>query len=314
MNDILATKVGRFMVGKFGKTGLVLQKYSPEILLGVGIVGAVAATVLACKATLKAGDILADAKTDLTDINQVKAEKSEDVYSQKDYQQDLAIVYLQTTVKFAKLYGPAVGLGALSIASILASHGIMNRRNVGLMAAYSVVADGFAQYRDRVVKDLGPDADKKYRFGVTEEEVEDETTDETGKVTKTKKKIKVANTDEMLSEYSRIFDECSANWHRDPTYNMHFLITQQNWFNDMLRIRGHVFLNEVYDALGFDRTPAGAVVGWLKRDKDDPRGDGIIDFDVFNMHNSEAKRDFLTHKNPSIVLDFNVDGPIWNKI
>lgn len=313
MNSI-TTKASTLIASKFGRTALVLQKYSPEILLGVGIIGAIGAAVLASKATLKAGDIVEQGKFDLEKIDMVRSSEKEEVYSQNDYLKDRAIVYVRTGVNLGKLYAPALSVGALSIVSILASHGIMNRRNVGLMAAYNVVAESFSKYRSRVVDDLGRDADRKYRFGVEETEVEETTTNSAGTEVTAKKKIKTVQPI-TGSDYAVIFDEFNQNWHRDPTYNMHFLTMQQTWFNDKLRINGHVFLNEVYDALGFPRTSAGAVVGWLRRDKDDPRGDGQIDFDLYSAYNSEAKRDFLNNRNPSILLDFNVDSkPIWDQI
>ena len=53
-------------------------------------------------------------------------------YSIEDSKKDLSVVYLQTGVKLAKLYAPAVALGALSITGILASNNILRKRNVAL--------------------------------------------------------------------------------------------------------------------------------------------------------------------------------------
>ena len=54
INENLKLKVNRF--------GLKVKKYSPEILIGVGIVGTVASGIMACKATLKVNDILEEMK------------------------------------------------------------------------------------------------------------------------------------------------------------------------------------------------------------------------------------------------------------
>lgn len=312
MNNITKTLSTKFIT-TFGRTGLRLQKYSPEILLGVGIVGAVAATVLACKSTLKVEEIVTETKETLKKIdhvyeNQDEVENSSGKYSQEDYLKDKAIVYVQTGVKFAKLYGPALGLGALSIGSILASHGIMQRRNVALIAAYNIVADGFSKYRQNVVDELGPEADKKYRFGATQEEITEEVIDEKGNKTTVKKKVSVVGDSALVSDYARFFDESSVEWQSEPWQNLYFLKVQEKYFNDLLRMRGHVFLNEVYDALGLPRSRAGAIVGWVYRT--DGKNDGFIDFDLYNVHNS-AKRDFVNGYSKSILLDFNVDGIIY---
>jgi hypothetical protein len=87
---------------------------------------------------------------------------------------------------------------------------------------------------------------------------------------------------------------------------MTFLIGMQNHFNDMLRINHNVFLNEIYDALGFERTPIGALVGWT----DDGDGDGFVDFGLFTNENAR----FVNRLEPVVLLDFNVDGVIYDKI
>ena len=87
-----------------------------------------------------------------------------------------------------------------------------------------------------------------------------------------------------------------------------YLKAQQNSFNDLLRARGHVFLNEVYDGLGLERSQAGAVVGWVLGD-----GDNYVDFGIFDGDKPRA-RDFVNGLEASILLDFNVDGVIYDLI
>jgi hypothetical protein len=85
-----------------------------------------------------------------------------------------------------------------------------------------------------------------------------------------------------------------------------FLQCQQNYFNQQLKARGHVFLNEIYDAIGLERSKAGTIVGWVT----DGNGDGYIDFGMFE----DASRRFINGIEPSILLDFNVDGVIYDLI
>ena len=168
----------------FSKVGFGLQKKSPEILVGIGIVGAVASAVLACKATTKAGAIVEESKNSLTDIreaNENGVTKAGESYSAEDRRKDLAIAYVQTGVKFAKLYAPAVMLGAVSIASILASHNIMKKRNVALAAAYAAVDKSFKDYRDRVIERFGEQVEKELRYNIKAQEIEETVTDDKGK-------------------------------------------------------------------------------------------------------------------------------------
>lgn len=89
----------------------------------------------------------------------------------------------------------------------------------------------------------------------------------------------------------------------------------QNQMNDKLKARGHVFLNEVYDALGFDRSEAGRLVGWVwnKDNTAMEAGDGYIDFSIFDG-SDYAKRAFVNGDERFILLDFNIDGMIYDLI
>lgn len=120
-----------------------------------GVIGVVTSAVMACKATTKVGEILDKTKEDVETIHKCEADESvKERYSSEDAQKDLAIVYVQTGMKFAKLYGPSVILGALSITSILASNNILRKRNVALSAAYAAIDKGFKEYRSRVIERL----------------------------------------------------------------------------------------------------------------------------------------------------------------
>jgi hypothetical protein len=295
-----------------GPKSLIIQKNSPEILLTVGIVGVVASAVLACRATLKADTVIKEHQHKKDKINftwdRVKnGEIPLDDYSERDHQKDLAVTYFQTATKFLILYGPAITLGAASIACIITGHGIMKSRNLAIMAAYKAVEEGFSAYRRRVVEEHGEDVDYMYRHGLKAEDVTEIEIREDGKIRKVKKTKLVADPN-SLSMYSKFFDESCSQWTKTPEYNFMFLKSQQNYFNDMLRARGHVFLNEVYDALGIQRTKAGAVVGWVLGD-----GDGFIDFGLFDGERQRV-RDFVNGYERSILLDFNVDGMIYDKL
>ena len=147
MNSIMTT-----LTRSLSRSGLKLKKHSPEILLVAGIVGAVTSAVMACKATLKANDIVEESKTQIDTIHEVSENpEMAEKYSAEDKKKDLAIVYTQTAVKFIKLYGPSVLLGVASLGCMVGSNRILNKRNVALAAAYATVDKGFKEYRGRVI-------------------------------------------------------------------------------------------------------------------------------------------------------------------
>lgn len=300
----------------FNKVAFQTKKHSPEILLGVGIVGAVGSAVMACKATLKVNDILDETKETVEKIHGVLENEnvSEEDYSEEDSKKDLAVVYAQTGWKFVKLYAPSIIMGALSITSILASNNIMRKRNLAIAAAYTAIDQSFKDYRGRVVERFGEVVDRELKYNLKAAKVTEKVLDEeTGKEKKVKTTIEVLNDGvDGYSDYARFFDESCRPWEKDPEFNLTFLRAQERYANDLLVSRGHLFLNEVYDMLDIPRTKAGQIVGW-KYDVKNPVGDNYVDFGIYDISKQE-KRDFVNGYERSILLDFNVDGPIYNLI
>lgn len=288
-----------------GRTGLLMQKHGPEILLVTGIVGIIGSTVLACRATLKVDDTLTDAQNKILKIKMALTDEEiqeAESYTKEDHDKDMTIVYVQTAVNFARLYGPSVILGAASIGCIIKGHKILNARNVGLTAALKATSEGFAAYRKRVVEEYGEEKDYMFKNGLRAEEIVDVEVGEDGKPKKVKKTQLVGEVD-GATVYARYFDQStSTNWSSVPEYNAMFIKTSQNYMNDLLKTRGHVFLNEVYDHLGFKRSPAASQVGWVFNGN----GDNYIDFGL--------PSDFSTNCPESVLMDFNVDGPIFDLI
>ena len=287
-----------------------VQKHSPEILMGVGVVGVVTSTVMACKATMKLNDILEESKETRDKIKEVENNpKYEDKYSPEDAKKDLAINYVQTGMKVAKLYAPAVLLGGASLGCLLASNDILRKRNAALSAAYMTVDKSFKEYRNRVTERFGEEVEKEIRYGIKAEQIETTVVDEDGNETTVTETIKTMDPN-LYSDYARFFDAASPYWQNDPEYNLMFLKAQQQYANDLLRAKGRLFLNDVYDMLGIEKTKAGQVVGWVY-DRENPNGDNFVDFGIYDM-SKERVRAFVNGYETNILLDFNVDGNIWN--
>ena len=294
----------------YKRTELKVRKHSPEILAGVGVVGVIASTVMACKATTKLSDILEESKDQLDQIKTVAVDPAyADKYSEDDAKKDTTITYVQTGVKVAKLYAPSVILCASSLGCLLASNNILKKRNAALSAAYMTVDKSFKEYRKRVADRFGEEVEKEIRYNIKAEEITK--VDEDGnEVTETVKVMDGTDDPNTYSDYARFFDESCAAWQNDAEYNLTFLKAQQQYANDLLKSRGRLFLNEVYRMLGIDETKAGQVVGWVYN-PDNPTGDNFVDFGIYNMQR-ERVRAFVNGYEPNILLDFNVDGVIWD--
>lgn len=294
--------------GALNKIGFGLKKRSPEILVAVGVVGTVVSAVMACKATTKINIILDETKEQLDKIHEYAGNPDvAEKYNAEDAKKDTAIVYAQAGVKLAKLYAPAVGLGILSISSILASNNILRKRNMAISAALAAATQDFKDYRNRVIERFGKEVDHQLRYNIKAEEIEETVTDEKGKEKKVKKSIEVA--DPNASGYVKFFTRSNPYWEEDSSYVEMFLRSQQNFANDKLKANGHLTLNEVYDMLGFHDSKAGMVVGWIY-DLDHPNGDNYVEFDVkkVNLPNEQGGYE------EAYAIDFNVDGNIYNEM
>lgn len=295
--------------GSVHKIGFELKKHSPEIFIAVGVVGTVASAVMACKATTKLSDILEESKEQIDAIHEApQKEELKDKYDEDMMRKDLALVYFQTGVKVAKLYAPAVILGTLSITSIVASNNILRKRNVALAAAYATVDKGFKEYRERVVERYGEQVDYELTHNIKTKEITETVVDEKGKEKKVKKTVEVADPT-VTNEYVKYFTRTNPYWDDTPDYVEMFLRAQQNYANDRLKIEKALTLNDVYDSLGFQKTKAGMVVGWVL-DENNEDGDNFIEFHVHKVYiPNEYGEDELAY-----AIDFNVDGNIYNKM
>ena len=276
-----------------GRAGLVLSKHAPTILTAAGTAGFIGTTILASKATLKVEETVAEETALLVKVHEAHdAGKLED----KDALHDKVILYTRMTTKLAKLYAPALILGAASIVSLATGHGIMLKRNASLAAAYAAVDQAFKTYKKKIESKFGKEAVLDALVSTPQEDL-----------TKDEMTLEAVTAVDGVSPYGVIFDEDNVNWSADEDLAKLHLDCQQQYANDILQTRGHIFLNEVYKMLGFPHTPAGAVTGWVKG-----QGDDFVDFNIFDgMFEGEDKNGRTVTK---WALDFNVDGVMYDKI
>ena len=301
------------MSRSFYKVGFQLKKHSPEILVTAGVIGGVASGVMACKATLKINEPLDEHKDTVERIHKAGETGVTEAgleYSEEDKKKDLTIAYVQTGVKLVKLYAPSIIIGGLSISAIFAGNNILRKRNIALAAAYATVDKGFKEYRSRVVERFGEELDKELRYNIKAKEFEEVVVDEKGKEKVKKETVSVANP--LPSDYAKFFDDGCNGWTKNAEDNLLFLRKQERFANELLKARGYLFLNEVYEMLGIPMTKAGQCVGWIYDEKN-PIGDNYVDFGIFNA-NKEKNRDFVNGYERTILLDFNVDGNILDMI
>lgn len=297
------------ILSKLGAAGTKLvmktKANSPTILFAAGVVGFGATVYFTGSGTLKAKEIIEEHNVDNEIIEGMNARDDlDEVYSAKDYRNDKVKLMLRTFGKLSKVYWPAALCASASIAAFTGAHITLTNRLAGVTAAYSILNEAYEKYRQRVIDEYGSDKDEEFRYNLVKHDVKDAE----GKKTKTM----VVDADASPSMYARFFDESNPNWQSDAAINRMFLSNIQNWMNERLQYQGHLFLNEVYDALGFERTSAGAVVGWVLN-VNGGTGDDFIDFGIFD-ESDISHRMFVNGDERNVLLDFNVNGVVYDLI
>lgn len=286
------------------KAGFKLKKHSPEILIVSGVVGVVTSAVMACKATMKLNDTLTDTKEKVEDFHADEAN-----YTEEEGKKTLTLIYSKAALDIAKLYGPSVVLGGLSITAILTSNNILRKRNIALAAAYTAVDKSFKEYRGRVIERFGKELDRELKYNIKAKEVEETVVSEDGTEVVEKKTIELADPN-TYSPYAKFYDDGCSGWTKDSEANLMFLRMQQDAATKRLKQQGWLLLNDVYDMLGIPRTKDGMVIGW-GYDEKHPIGDNFVDFGIYDI-NRASNRDFVNGYERTILLDFNVDGNIYD--
>lgn len=271
----------------------VLSKHAPTLLVTGGVVGFAATVALAIRGTAKAVDILPEISAD---VNATKVKKTSEHFTEKAKTEELIRVYLKHSLKLAHIYGPTLVVGGASIICVLSAHGMMLKRQAGLVAAYTALDASYKAYRRRVADEIGEEKELGLYHRVKTTTIE-------GEEGQPCEIIDMGDT--MPSPYARFFDEYNRNWTKTAEYNNLFLRAQQQSANDRLNAYGYVFLNEVYESLGLERSQAGQMVGWKKGNG----GDDFIDFGIYDIFD-ESSRAFVNGFEPTVLLDFNVDGII----
>ena len=315
LKKIDKTEIVETMTRAASKCGYKLKKASPTIMIVGAAIGGVTATVLACKATIKAQDILTEHNAQV-ESGEIQLSEGE-TYTEKDYKSDITTTYVQTGLKLAKVYAPAVTLGAVSLGCMFGSHHIMSKRNASLTAAYIALDKAFEEYKSRVSDRFGSRVQEELEHNIKAVELESKSTNEQGveETIKEYKDIAMQHT----SPYTCIFDETVDTWQADNQLNRNYLFLMEQAANKRLRIQGHLFLNDLLSSIGTHggvtmKTPEGQIVGWIYDPNDETR-QSHVDFGVTNyVEGDDALNSFISGGERSVMLRFNCDGPIIDKI
>lgn len=298
-------KIIKSLAPKFNKAKIVLKAKSPEILIVGGGLAIVGGFVWSNIVTSKIDKKMEPATKKIEAVHIQRETLSEGEYPVAEYRKDITLAHAGRIGTGVKAYVGPVLLTSAGVAAMFGSYNILKKRNLAVVAAYTALDEAFKDYRKRVIDDVGEEKDRHYRYGTEIQKEKVSYVDENGnKKTKTVKNEVVDGNN--LSGYSKFFKEGNLYFNEHAhMYNENFLKSAMQYLNDKLRAEGYVFLNDVYEYLGIERTLAGQSVGWIL---DNPKGDGFINFGAMSIYES-CEGGYGDHPRP-ILLDFNVDGVI----
>lgn len=285
---------------------LFFRNNGSELMIYGGVGGAVVSGVMACVKTIHVPEIIAKNKQRL---DQVRTEATKETETgESGFHPELIKAYIENGLEYVKLYAAPCIIGGLSVASILCGNRMLKMQNLALAAAYTTLDSSYKKYQERVKERYGEEAEHDIRNDVTTKTVTVEVTDKKGKTHEETKEVRVSR---ACSDYSVYFEKgTSKAYEPNHEYNMFFLKLQERIANDMLVSNRVVFLNDVYKMLGMEPTRAGQIVGWVY-DPDNAekyKNDNHISFRIQEIvrPGDEFEDDIVE----TILLDFNVDGPI----
>lgn len=278
------------------------SRHASDLLLGAGVAGFGATCAFVAKGAVKVHKETESYKGYMAFCDAALEEDLEPEqleFVTRERKEAKRIVIRETVKSLA----PAAGFGVFTLGCFTGGHIILKKRNVALVAAYKVIDEGFKTYRRNVVSELGEEAD--YRFKNSVKIFEEKVTEvgEDGKKHKVKKKVEVI--DEEPSGYSFIYDDrhCVMPVTNSIVVRDNLMIAE-NSANVVLKSRGYITLNEVLRSIGLHETSAGQIVGWQTKGD----GDGFVRFNIQQIRTS------MDEDGLAFLIDFNVDGPIYQDI
>lgn len=319
---------------KVGAEAVTIAKNNKEKILLVGGLALGAATVgSTVRCTLRCKDIMEDHNCNMAKIH--LATLDEDYANSDNAKKDIVHAYALTTANMAKEIAIPTVLGIGATACIITQHCMLESKVekltetvVGLAAAYTAIDAAFKRYRKNVVNELGIEADQRFKIGARKDIIEVTEIDENGKTTKHNEEVLYLDNLPSHSEYAKFFSPTNE----DGTMNLQFkwkdamkfrpdMDSNISWIgiieaaaNKRLKDEGYLFLNDVLDMLGMSKTIAGQVVGWIY-DPENPNIDSYVSFGSYKVIYKRAiKNGVDLEYEDCILLDFNVDGPILEKL
>lgn len=219
------------------------DKHSPEILIGVGLVGFVSALVMVNK-------VSPVAKERLDDLHDELGESEEEITKKDILVKEAKIV--------VPLYLPATMAAGASTLCVLAAFKKVNKRTAALATAYELANSRLADYQKKMLEELGEKKANKVLHDISQEKVTNnpppyEYTDSA------KNSSEVVMTDGL----SLFYDPLGGRYFRSSIERVRHA---EKVISERLPVEMYISLNDLYYELELPYTKTGDMVGFTVED------------------------------------------------
>lgn len=225
----------------FKRAGKVAGENSPAILTAIGVTGTITTAVLAAKGAFEAVGKIQEAA-------EVKSAK----FGGEGFEEGDADLTLDEKVTATwKCYVPAAATCAVTVAAIICSNRVSERRTAAVASAYAVVKDSYADYRKKTIETVGKKKEQDIRDAVAEDRMNANPVSQAV--------VMITNNGETL---------CYDQWtDRYFTSTKNAIDAARNEFNKTILHQGYASLAEFYDLLKLPAPVHTQEIGW---DSDKP--------------------------------------------
>ena len=309
------------------KIGCQIKAHRSEIAITGGALALVGAVGFGIKSGMEIVPILDERKAkveryeaalnkeDEDEVAKKCEEYFDEEYDEEDYDHDVALANKECFLGISKKL--LVPLSLMGLAGTLFVYGYVEEKKHSaiLAGALASTQTAFTAYRERVKTYVGEEKEEFiYRGGKKVVEKDEDGNEVEKEIIETNDGRQLG-----LKSIDRCFDESNENWVDGSDWNRDFLFRVQEEMNRLLQDRcengiGVVFLNEVYEALGYDKTADGNILGWYYEYGNDSAHNhkGVIDFGLGCP--DTAARLFMNGYEKNVWLRFNVDGDMIDLI
>lgn len=289
-----------FLTRAYGATKMVLKAKGPTIMVVSGVASMGAAAVIGAKQTLKAEEVLAKHTPELEKVDQAR-KLNVAGYQDDEATRDRFRVYGAAAFDLGRLYAVPGLLFIGGAGLVFGGHHMMVKRNAQMAIAFTALKKAFDTYRERAVESMGPDFDQAMMNGWR---IEEERDPHTGELISDRP---VRDWEASREDpYNRVFaQDTTSEWEDNLGVNRMFILQQVKSAQRLLNNRGYLYLNELYEALGFPTTDIGQVCGWrVRRLNDGSRDIPTVDVGI----DTPMPEGWVYNDRNEIFLDINCQG------